>query len=166
MQCPETRMGRPPSTAKDWSTCRVSWFKNAISAGKPSNGSNPIVIARRKQIGPEHEVREGLKNSDLPPAQGCAGKINGAKPLIIGQVVNRACNQVVNRACNAASFDKASDGVDSEFPEGDPASYNGKVPSSPWGEDWTDGAMGRISTPRRLLYQFYWSITCSSSVKQ
>jgi len=27
--------------------------------------------------------REGLKNSDLPPAQGCAGKINRCKRLIL-----------------------------------------------------------------------------------
>ncbi len=27
--------------------------------------------------------KEGLKNSDLPPAQGCAGKIDRAKRLIL-----------------------------------------------------------------------------------
>ena len=46
--------------------------------------------------------REGLKNSDLPLAQGCAGKINCDKRLIL--------KQAANRVCVAACPDKARDG--------------------------------------------------------
>jgi len=41
-----------------------------------------VIHGSRNLAGEEIKPWESLKNSDFPPAQGCAGKINRAKRLI------------------------------------------------------------------------------------
>ena len=54
-------------------------------------------------------TREGMKNSDLPPIQGCTGEIDGDKPSIL--------KPAVDHVYGAAHPDKARDGFFQGFPK-------------------------------------------------